>query len=80
MGITSQVKHCSKICLQYKAKKTKKAQSFYEIEGVKYCQHCETFIKWDGIRCPCCKWRLRQRPRSNDAIDKYRKLKKVKYQ
>jgi len=32
--------------------------------GQKRCQICETFLKWDGIWCPCCGYRLRTRPRN----------------
>ena len=31
--------------------------------GQKRCQHCEIFIKWPGLRCPCCHTSLRTRPR-----------------
>lgn len=30
-------------------------------EGYKYCQACTTFIRWDGLFCPCCSMRLRRR-------------------
>lgn len=32
--------------------------------GQKRCQICETYIKWDGLWCPCCGYRLRSNPRS----------------
>ena len=31
--------------------------------GNKRCQRCEIFIKWDGLWCPCCGYRLRNGPR-----------------
>jgi len=73
-------KTCNKICLTYKVKKNSKNQSFYEIEGARYCQHCTIFIKWESSHCPCCGYRLRSRPRSNGGIDKYRKTRRFVYQ
>ncbi|HEU4605648.1 MAG TPA: hypothetical protein VFS46_05360, partial [Nitrososphaera sp.] len=32
--------------------------------GQKGCQICEIFIKWDGLWCPCCGYRLRTKPRN----------------
>ncbi|MDQ4101194.1 MAG: hypothetical protein M3115_03285, partial [Thermoproteota archaeon] len=32
--------------------------------GQKRCQICEIFIKWDGLWCPCCGYRLRTKPRN----------------
>jgi len=26
--------------------------------GQKRCQVCEMFVKWDGLWCPCCGYRL----------------------
>jgi len=77
---TSQNKHCRGICVRHKARKTKLAQSWYSIEGTKFCSRCSEWIKWEGYHCPCCGGRLRSRPRSNDGIDKYRERKKVVYQ
>ena len=28
------------------------------------CQICEIFIKWEGLWCPCCGYRLRTKPRN----------------
>jgi uncharacterized Zn finger protein (UPF0148 family) len=48
---------CKGICIRHKA------LSRYAT-GHKRCQICELFIKWDGIFCPCCGYRLRLRPRN----------------
>ena len=77
---TSQNKHCRGLCVRYKVRKTKLAQSWYSIQGAKYCSRCGEFIKWEGINCPCCGGKLRTRPRTNLGIDKYRQRKKVVYQ
>jgi len=46
---------CNGICIRYSAVKKKKG---WYIEGLKRCDTCEIFIKWDGVNCPCCKARL----------------------
>jgi hypothetical protein len=48
---------CKGICVRHKA------SCRYAI-GNKRCQVCEIFIKWDGLWCPCCRYRLRIGPRS----------------
>jgi hypothetical protein len=48
---------CKGICIRHKA-------SGPYATGNKRCQQCELFIKWDGIRCPCCRYKLRTRPRN----------------
>lgn len=78
---SSEEKTCLKICLKYKIKKTRQDESYYEIEGAKFCQHCRTHMIWKkNYFCPCCKRRLRSRPRTTTGIDKYRQIKKVVYQ
>lgn len=77
----SEEKRCRKICLKYKIKKESPTQSLYEIDGSKYCQYCRTHMVWKkNYFCPCCGRRLRSRPRTSEAIDKYRLTKKVVYQ
>jgi len=49
---------CNGICIRYEAKKTKKG---WYIEGLKRCDTCEIFIKWNGVMCPCCRARLSSR-------------------
>jgi hypothetical protein len=52
---------CKGICIRHKASGPI-SYGRYAI-GQKRCQICEIFIKWDGIYCPCCGYRLRIRPR-----------------
>ncbi len=47
---------CRGICKQHKASRG-------YANGQKRCQECNLFIKWDGAFCPCCRHRLRNRPR-----------------
>jgi predicted amidophosphoribosyltransferase len=32
--------------------------------GQRRCQICQMFIKWEGLWCPCCGYRLRTKPRN----------------
>ena len=43
---------------------TKPVGSGRYASGQKRCQICEIFIKWDGLWCPCCGYRLRTKPRN----------------
>jgi hypothetical protein len=47
---------CKGICIRHK-------DSCRYVTGTKRCQVCEIFIKWDGLWCPCCGYRLRIGPR-----------------
>jgi hypothetical protein len=53
---------CKGICVRYRAQKPVGAGRY--ASGQKRCQICEIFIKWDGLWCPCCGYRLRARPRN----------------
>ena len=48
---------CKGICISHKA-------SGRYATGNKRCQVCVLFIKWDGLFCPCCGYRLRIGPRN----------------
>lgn len=37
--------------------------------GQKRCQTCEIFVKWDGLYCPCCGYKLRTKPRKSKYRD-----------
>jgi hypothetical protein len=47
---------CKGICIRYKSYRRYAA-------GSKRCNQCNLFIKWDGLWCPCCGYRLRNGPR-----------------
>jgi hypothetical protein len=53
---------CRQICRQYKAKGLSASGPKYE-NGRKRCTHCEIYIDWEGIFCPCCNFHLRRKPR-----------------
>ena len=53
---------CKGICIRHRA--TKLLNKMRYANGQKRCQMCDIFIKWDGIWCPCCGYRLRTKSRS----------------
>lgn len=68
---------CNQICKKYKATGSP-AQGRYS-SGQKRCQNCEIYIIWhghaddpQGLLCPCCKVRLRTKPRNKNYKDKHK--------
>ena len=61
---------CKGICIRHKAA-TPSSSSRYG-SGQRRCQICEIFIKWDGLWCPCCGYRLRTKPRNQEFKAKLR--------
>ena len=55
---------CKGNCMQHKAIKPKDGIGRYSM-GQKRCNTCEVFLYWSGIKCPCCKTRLRVKPKSS---------------
>ena len=56
---------CSNICQKYGRKKHtgKKPNDWFPASDDKYCRGCETYIKYDGVYCPCCSRKLRNHSR-----------------
>jgi len=54
---------CKRDCLKYKANMKNTIKRYRK--GVKRCGSCNIFIQFNGIRCPCCNDRLRQKPKNN---------------
>ena len=52
---------CNNICSKYKANKPVGIGRY--ASGQRRCQVCQIFIKWEGLWCPCCGYRLRTKPR-----------------
>jgi len=61
---------CKGVCTRYKAHK-KGGISWYG-NGFKWCQTCEMFLKADGVFCPCCNIRLRNKPKNKKYKEKLR--------
>jgi hypothetical protein len=48
-----------------------RAQNNYA-NGQKRCKTCEQFITWNGLVSPCCRHKLRMRPRNPRLYEKMR--------
>jgi len=66
---------CKGICGRHKAMKPI-GTGRYSI-GQKRCQVCEIFLKWNGLWCPCCGYRLRTRPRNSKFKAELRARKEI---
>ena len=66
---------CKGICVRHKAMKPV-ATGRYST-GQKRCQVCEIFLKWDGLWCPCCGYRLRTSPRNSKFKAELRASKEI---
>ncbi len=53
---------CRGICIRHEAQKP--TLGGRHAFGLKRCQTCGIFIKWEGLCCPCCGYRLRTRRRN----------------
>ena len=67
---------CKGICIRHKAQKPVNSGRY--ATGQRRCQICEIFIKWDGLWCPCCGYRLRTRPRNLKYKAKLRSRESIK--
>jgi len=56
---------CKGICVRYKAIGYN-GRYRYE-DGQKLCPVCGEFLKYLGVRCPCCSVKLRSTPRCNKS-------------
>ena len=52
------------------------SNSNHYIRNIKRCTTCGIKIKWDGIRCPCCGYRLRTKPHKAVSKRVYLEMKK----
>ena len=53
---------CKGICRRYKANMPGLGGRY--TTGQKRCQICDIYIYWQGLFCPCCGCRLRNKPRN----------------
>lgn len=56
---------CRNICNRFKNILNLRNGSYYQQNWENCrCSICNVYLKWDGIFCPCCGYRLRRRPRA----------------
>ncbi len=53
---------CKGTCIRFKAQKPVGTGRY--ARGQKRCQICGIYLKWEGVWCPCCGYRLRTKPRN----------------
>lgn len=73
--IDSMAPMCKGICERYKATKPIDGRRYFS--GQKRCKTCSVFIKWEGLWCPCCGYRLRMMPQHTKHREKLRVLKAI---
>jgi hypothetical protein len=61
---------CKEICKRYKSQHLLSGGLYRH--GIKRCQICEIYIKWEGLWCPCCGYKLRTKPRNKKYKEKTR--------
>jgi hypothetical protein len=62
--------HCNGICIRHKASRS-------YANGHKRCNYCNLFVKWVGLWCPCCGYKLRIGPRHSKFKVKLREQKLI---
>ncbi|MDH3834838.1 MAG: hypothetical protein OES34_11875 [Nitrosopumilus sp.] len=63
------VTSCNGICNRYKMVKPKGTGRYSA--GQKRCNLCDIFMRWEGLFCPCCGYRVRSKPRNRKYKEKY---------
>jgi hypothetical protein len=63
---------CNGLCIRDKASRG-------YANGHKRCNHCDLFVKWEGLWCPCCGYRLRTKPRHSKFKTKLREQKRIEH-
>jgi hypothetical protein len=61
---------CYGICIRHKASRG-------YATGSKRCNRCNLYIKWEGLWCPCCGYKLRVGPRHSKFKAKLREQKVI---
>jgi hypothetical protein len=61
---------CNGICIRHKGSRGYGT-------GNKRCNHCNLFVKWNGLLCPCCGYKVRTRPKVSKYKEKLREQKRI---
>lgn len=64
---TSQNLSCKGTCKFWEAEKPRYAK------GVPRCNICEIFLKWEGLFCPCCGYRVRLGPKNKKTREVWKR-------
>jgi hypothetical protein len=64
---------CKGICHRHRAQERSGGRY---ANGQKRCQVCQIYMKCDGLRCPCCRSKLRTRSRNSVFKKRFPVIKK----
>lgn len=56
--------NCKNICINYKNTEKMPNGMRYK-SGLKWCTHCQIFINYVGVKCPCCRFTLRTKTKKS---------------
>ncbi|QLH07475.1 hypothetical protein C5F50_10630 [Nitrosopumilus ureiphilus] len=59
---------CKGICTRLKSTHHTSYERLRYGSGQKYCSHCTLFFHTEEFTCPCCKIRLRSKPKSKKYV------------
>lgn len=68
-------------CIIHKATRSLKNSHYsHYLSNHKRCQICQIFLKWDkDSRCPCCKSKLRTKPRNSKIKDRFHRSRIIEH-
>jgi hypothetical protein len=69
------LQRCKETCSRHKAMRPSTGLRY--ILGQKRCQVCQIFIIWEGLFCPCCGGRLRNKPKRSKYKQKVMMLNMI---
>ena len=63
---------CSGKCEKYRKNRR------YDTPDTKYCPNCDSFVRWEGLFCPCCGTKMRANPRHSKWRHRYQEKRNVR--
>ena len=61
---------CRDICKDWQNKVIHRNGDYYIKQENCRCSICMKYLKWEGMFCPCCGYRVRRRPRGSESAIK----------
>lgn len=75
---TSKNISCKGMCKRYLNKRNGRKELYYSKWENCRCSVCDEYLKWDGVYCPCCGYKLRRRPRGAKSAQIVLKIRGIK--
>ena len=60
---------CKGICIRHEA--VRPPDGYRYSNGQKRCRVCDVFIKWEEVKCPCCRMTLSKRQHRSNYEGRY---------